>query len=97
MVEVTIHPEAEADYEHALAWYLDRNPWAAARFETAFDDAVEAIRAHPSMFPFCDNVHQFILLDRYPYSLIYRLDGEAARLIAVAHLKRRPGFWSART
>jgi plasmid stabilization system protein ParE len=64
VVEITIHPEAEADYEHALAWYLDRNPRAAARFEIAFDDAVEAIRAHPSMIPFCDEAHRFVLLDR---------------------------------
>lgn len=97
MAEVTIHPEAEAEYEHALAWYLDRSPQAAERFETAFDEAIGAIGSHPTMFPLCDDIHRFVLLKRYPYSLVYRLDGEAARVVALAHSKRRPGYWTNRT
>jgi plasmid stabilization system protein ParE len=50
MAEVTIHPEAEAEYEHALTWYLERSPQAAERFEIAFNEAIEAIEAHPEMF-----------------------------------------------
>ena len=96
MADVTINPEAEAEYEHALAWYLDRSPQAAERFERAFDEAMESIRSHPIMHPLCDGLHRFVLLERYPYSLIYRLDGDEARVIAVAHSKRRPGDWSSR-
>lgn len=54
MAEVTIHQEAEAEYEHALAWYLDRSPQAAQRFEAAFDEAIEAISSHATRFPLCD-------------------------------------------
>jgi plasmid stabilization system protein ParE len=79
-----------------LAWYLEQSPQAAERFETAFDEAIELIRSHPAMFPLCDNLHRFVLLKRYPYSLVYRWDGDAARVIAVVHSKRRPGDWSGR-
>jgi plasmid stabilization system protein ParE len=96
VAEVTIHPVAEAEYEDALGWYLGQSPQAAERFETAFDDAIEAIRSHPAMYPRCDDIHRFVLLNRFPYSLIYRLDGDAARVIAVAHTKRQPGDWSDR-
>jgi plasmid stabilization system protein ParE len=96
VVEVTIHPDAEAEYEHALGWYLARSPQAAERFEAALDRAIEAIRANPTTFPLCDDIHRFVLLKRYPYSLVYRLDGDSARVIAVAHSKRRPGYWSDR-
>jgi plasmid stabilization system protein ParE len=72
VAEVTIHPEAEAEYEHAFAWYLDRSPQAARRFETAFDEAIEAVRSYPTTFPLCDDIHRFVLLKRYPYSLVYR-------------------------
>jgi plasmid stabilization system protein ParE len=88
---------AETEYEHALAWYLDRSPQAAERFEAAFDEAVEAIRRNPAMFPLCDDMHRFVLLKRYPYSLVYRLDGDAACVIAVAHTKRRRDYWSSRS
>ena len=61
-----------------------------------FDEAIEAIRSQPALFPLCDNLHRFVSLKRYPYSLIYRWDGHVARVIAVAHAKRRPGPWSDR-
>ena len=76
--------------------YLDRSPQAAERFETAFDETIEAIRSHPTMFPLCDNLHRFVTLKRYSYSLVYRVDGDTAIVIAVAHSKRRPGYWSGR-
>jgi plasmid stabilization system protein ParE len=96
VVEVTVHPEAEAEYETALAWYLDRSPKAARRFEIAFDKTIEAIGVQPTMFPLCDDRHRFVTLKRYPYSLIYSVHGETAIVIAVAHAKRRPGYWSGR-
>ena len=96
MAEVTLHPDAEADYEHALAWYLDRSLPAADRFEAAFDSAVNAIRANPSTFPACDPHHRYVLLKRYPFRVISRIDGDTVRVLAVAHAKRRPGYWSDR-
>lgn len=96
MDEVAIHPAAEAEYEYALGWYLDRSQEAALRFEVAFGEAIEAIRAHPTTFPMCDGIHRFVLLKRYPYSLVYRTDGDSTRVIALAHSKRRPGYWSNR-
>lgn len=96
VAEVTIHPAAEAEYEHALAWYLDRSPQAAERFDAAFDEAIQAIRSYPTTFPSCDDLHRFVLLKHFPYSLVYRVDGEEARVIAVAHSKRRTGYWSSR-
>jgi plasmid stabilization system protein ParE len=56
VTEVAIHPAAEAEYEDALRWYLDRSSQAADRFEAAFGEAIEAIRSHSSMFPRCDEV-----------------------------------------
>jgi plasmid stabilization system protein ParE len=96
VAEVTIHPEAEAEYEHALAWYFERSPQAAGRFEAAFDEAIDAIRSHPMTYPLCDDRHRFVLLKHYPYSLVFRLDGDAVNVIAMAHSKRRPGYWSGR-
>ncbi len=58
MAEVTVHPEAEAEYEDALAWYYERSPRAAERFQAAFDEAIEAIAAHPARYPQLDEIHR---------------------------------------
>lgn len=96
MVEVSFHPAAEDEYQTALAWYFVRSPRAAERFEAAVDQAIAYIRSHPTIFPLCDDRHRFVLLGRYPYRLVYRVDGASVKVIAIVHSKRRPGLWSGR-
>jgi plasmid stabilization system protein ParE len=33
---------------------------------------------------------------RFPFALIYRIDGDRLRILAVAHRRRHPGYWSER-
>jgi plasmid stabilization system protein ParE len=35
-------------------------------------------------------------LIRFPFAVVYRLDGERLRIIAIAHRRRRPGYWRRR-
>jgi plasmid stabilization system protein ParE len=96
VVKVTVHPAAEAEYQTALARYFVRSPQAAERFEIAFDKAIASIKSNPTMFPLCDDRHRLVLLNRYPYSLVYRVDGDSVKVVAVAHSKRRLRYWSGR-
>lgn len=96
MAEVVLHAAAEAEYEEALAWYLARSVRAANRFEVAFELALEKVAANPAAYPLCDDRHRFCLLRRYPYGIFYRVDGDQVRVLAVAHARRRPGYWSDR-
>ena len=36
-------------------------------------------------------------LRRFPFALIYRVDGDLLHILAVAHRRRRPGYWSQRS
>jgi len=36
------------------------------------------------------------LLRRFPFALLYRLDPEEIIILAVMHLRRKPGYWSNR-
>ena len=96
MVRVSVHPDAEAEYEAALDWYMERSVQAADRFEAAFDAVIQAIAESPKRYPMLDDRHRYSLLRRYPYSVIYRLDDDLVRVIAVAHSKRLPGYWHGR-
>ena len=33
------------------------------------------------------------LMARFPYGVVYRIEGETVLVFAVAHLRRRPGYW----
>jgi plasmid stabilization system protein ParE len=87
---------AEEDYAASLRWYAERSLQAAQGFEAEFDRALDAIGSDPRRFPLCDSRHRFYLMDRYPFQVIYRQHGEEWMVIAVAHTKRQPGYWSDR-
>lgn len=66
MADVSIHADAEAEYEAALSWYLARSARAADGFEAEFEKSLESIAAKPHLHPLCDDRHRFCLLRRYP-------------------------------
>jgi plasmid stabilization system protein ParE len=97
VAEVRIGEEAEAEYTEARAWYQARSTRAAEGFEAAFAEALEQIGQSPEQFPPCDEEgYRFALLDHYPYSLIYREVETVVQVVAVAHARRKPGYWSRR-
>jgi plasmid stabilization system protein ParE len=96
VAEVVLHSAAEAEYEAALGWYLERSPRAAAGFEAAVDRAIGSIARFPEAWPRCDDRHRYCALRRYPYGLVYRLDGDRATVVAVPHDRQLPGYWIGR-
>ena len=96
MADVSIHPAAEAEYEAALSWYLERSARAASGFDAALDRAIEFIASLPEASPLCDDRHRYHSLRRYPYGLVYRVDGDQVRVVAITHDRQLPGFWIGR-
>jgi hypothetical protein len=42
-------------------------------------------------------LRRFALNDRFPFSIVYSIQGDTLFVIAVAHASRRPGYWKRRT
>ena len=75
MVEVQFHPEAAAEYETALGWYLARSAQAADRFEIEVERILNLIAVNPVLFPLYQDDHRFAMLwlamlRRFPFSLV---------------------------
>jgi len=96
MIELVVCSAAEDEYADALAWYAERSVQAGEQFESEFDHALRTIASDPGRFPRCDDRHQFYLMRRFPYQIIYRQHTDHWVVIAVAHTARRPRYWSAR-
>ncbi len=50
--------------------------------------------AEPSMFTRYDHDHQFVMLHRFPYRVVYQ---DYVEVIAVAHAHRSSDYWQGRT
>lgn len=96
MANVHYHPEAQEEYEAAVAWYYSRSPDASLRFEAEVDRISQIILANPELYARYDNEHRFAVLRRFPYSLAYSVQGPEIFVVAVAHSSRLPGYWKGR-
>ncbi|MEW4568585.1 type II toxin-antitoxin system RelE/ParE family toxin [Tautonia sp. JC769] len=96
MIDVRFHPEAQAEYQDALAWYQVRSRQAAERFEAETDRVLDLIQANPGLFPKYDEEHRFVMLRRFPYSLVYQVQPDQILVVAVAHSRRSADFWQGR-
>jgi plasmid stabilization system protein ParE len=96
VADIEFHPEAQAEYEEALAWYEARSPRAATGFEAEVEKLLKLIERSPEMFPRYDDEHRYAVLRRYPYSIVYQIESDRSYVVAVPHAKRRPGYWHGR-
>lgn len=95
-MHVLFEPEAAEELAEATAYLAERSARAAEGFlaDVALAQALLLRFPHAGP-PLRGNVRR-ILLRRYSYQLIYRVVGEEIRIYAVAHLKRKPGYWRRR-
>jgi toxin ParE1/3/4 len=90
------HPDAIREAWEALHWYAARSETAAENFWNDLIDARRAVSLHPDTWaPYLHGTKCFRLA-RYPYGLVYIKRGDLVIGIAVAHFKRRPGYWKDR-
>ena len=92
------HPEAEAEHLETVVYYETRRAGLGALYLAAFEQVLDSVR---------DNAHRYrivhepdirrVPLARFPLSIIYREAGERIEILAVAHHKRRPAYWIARS
>ena len=67
---------------------------SAAAFAQEVDAAVSRIAETPIRYPLAEHGTRRIVLQRFPYNVFYRVGAEETVVVAVAHQKRRPGYWS---
>ena len=86
---------ARRDLVAALAWYRAESDALADEFESDFDIALRRIADFPEAWTPFGAGERACRLRRFPYRVIYRRFGLRVVVVAVAHVAREPGYWSA--
>lgn len=93
---INVHPEARVEIKGSLAYYESNDPMLSEDLDAKIDSAVQLIAAKPDTWPIYLHGTRRYLLDRFPFSLIYREKDGTIQIIALAHHRRKPGYWSKR-
>jgi plasmid stabilization system protein ParE len=89
-------PEAEREAHEAFRWYWERDEQAGARFEAELSAVFNRIAESPEQGPQIERGVRRLLLHHFPYGVLYAVEPERVLVLAVMHLRRRPGYWRGR-
>ena len=95
------HPEARAELLADVEWYDQREADLGARFEGAVRDSIGVAVESPEAWARWadwdrDPTVRSKGVSGFPYRVVYFVAGQRLTVVAVAHAKRRPGYWRAR-
>ena len=96
MTPVTILHEAETELREAVAYYEDKRPGLGFDFAREVEASVDSVRRFPERWPLRGDATRRYLVQHFPYIVVYLFLNDRVWVIAVAHCKRQPGYWSER-
>ena len=90
---------ASEEFGEAVRWYEVRRGGLGGEFFDAVTAALSHIETNPEigMTISADGHTRRLLVARFPYHIVYRLRPTEIVIVAIAHLKRRPGYWKNRS
>ena len=91
-----IRPEAERDIGGAAAWYEGQREGLGHEFLDEVARTIKLIARTPSLYPLVHRQTRRALLNRFPFAVFYRVDGQQLMVVAVMHAKRSPRHWKSR-
>ena len=95
---VRFEDEADAEYRAAGRWYEGRREHLGIEFFDAVDATIDKIVAMPNAGVPVPSVTSELLVrrrpvTRFPYHVVYLDTSIHIRILAIAHDRRRPGYW----
>ena len=87
------HFEALAEYEESIRFYRQARPGLQKRFVASVEEAIGRILEHPERWRMIEPDIRRCLTKIFPFSVIYSVQADTIFIIAVAHSRRKPGYW----
>jgi plasmid stabilization system protein ParE len=98
MKPLSLAAEAIDELSEAAGWYESKRPGLASEFLDEIERILPLIQDRPRSFPrLLDPAPELEIrrafLPRFPYAIVFIELRLEVRVLAVAHAKRRPGYW----
>jgi len=84
---------AEQDLVESMEFYESRQLGLAIRFHDELFRIILLLRNSPKIGTMIDDNFRSFSLDKFPFSIVYRLEEDTLIVVAVAHQSRHPNYW----
>jgi plasmid stabilization system protein ParE len=92
-MRLLFHPAAEQEVAAALKVGEERGFGLGRELVQEIRRVSALLSEMPSIGEPLDSQHRRFPLRKFPFGLIYRVNGDLVRVMAVAHRRQRPGYW----
>jgi len=96
VIAYAFHPDADAELGEAAHFYEAQMPGLGKSFAAEVERTIALVREFPEAGSSVGARRRRVLVARFPYSIVYRQDPDSIVIVAVAHQRRRPGYWRGR-
>jgi plasmid stabilization system protein ParE len=86
-------PAAREELDAAAAYLDDRVLGLGKEFVDDVERTGSLVCQFAQMGRPLDSIHRAIPLQRFSFNVVYRIEGDEIIVIALAHKRRRPGYW----
>jgi plasmid stabilization system protein ParE len=96
MTGAAFDPDARAEFLAAVEYYEECQAGLGRRFREIVEAEVNAIAAMPFRFRMLHTPFRRCLVPKFPYAIVFSIEPKFILIIALAHAKRKPGYWYGR-
>lgn len=93
MTNVVFLAPAEEEMQRAAAYYERQRRGLGHEFLVEVQRTVERIVENPRLGQIVRGNIRRRLMPKFPFGVLYSIDPNEIVIIAVMHLRRRPGYW----
>lgn len=93
MKPLVLHPDAEAELHSTARFYEQQVAGLGVEFLEEVRHCLRKIESTPESWPVAFGRFRRVLARRFPYTIHYEELSDRISVLAVAHQKRRPGYW----
>ncbi len=88
--------DADAELTEAREWYSHQRQDLDLEFMECIDHALSRVASTPYAFPIVYRSLRRVVVQRFPFVMMYELADDEILVIAVFHSRRNPESWTAR-
>ncbi len=96
MIHLSFVPEASEEFAASATYYESQQRGLGQTFVDEIEQTLDRIAKHPEAARVVIGDVRRRLVHRFPFAVLYRVRGDQVVVAAVAHRRRRPGYWLGR-
>lgn len=90
---INIREEAVVDLQSSVRWYNEQKEGLGTEFLDDLDSAIQVLKDGPLMFQIVHRDLRRLTLTRFPFIIVYQVQGNVVTVLRVFHTSRGPRGW----